>query len=175
MNIIKLILAAIGLIFVGMALLWVLGFLSSIIWYLFWIGAIGAIAYELLSGRKPLDGRSYAQLVKSATKGVTRSLAEIAPQMARPSRLMRTCPRSVCSLRSDLVSPAPFPPAAGATLHGVNGDERIQSVAHCRGRSAVCRTALAVRRASSPFRRDVGLSDSLIGWAPVMWGREVSV
>ena len=45
MNIIKLILAAIGLIFVGMALLWVLGFLSSIIWYIFWIGAIGALAF----------------------------------------------------------------------------------------------------------------------------------
>ncbi len=45
MNIIKLILAAIGFIFVGMALLWVLGFLSSIIWYLFWIAAIGGLAY----------------------------------------------------------------------------------------------------------------------------------
>lgn len=45
MNIIKLILAAIGFIFVGMALLWVLGFLSSIIWYLFWIGLIGTLAY----------------------------------------------------------------------------------------------------------------------------------
>ena len=45
MNIIKFILAAIGFIFVGMALLWVLGFLSSIIWSLFWIGLIGAVAY----------------------------------------------------------------------------------------------------------------------------------
>lgn len=45
MNIIKFILAAIGLIFVGMLLLWVLGFLSSIIWYLFWIGVLGAIGY----------------------------------------------------------------------------------------------------------------------------------
>ena len=45
MNIIKLILAAIGLVFVGMVLLWVLGFISSIIWYLFWIGLIGAVAY----------------------------------------------------------------------------------------------------------------------------------
>jgi len=45
MNIIKLILAAIGLVFVGMLLLWVLGFLSSIIWYLFWIGVLGAIGY----------------------------------------------------------------------------------------------------------------------------------
>ncbi len=45
MNIIKFILGAIGLIFVGMLLLWVLGFLSSIIWYLFWIGFLGAIGY----------------------------------------------------------------------------------------------------------------------------------
>lgn len=45
MNIIKIILAAIGLVFVGMALLWVLGFLSSIIWYAFWIGLLGAVGY----------------------------------------------------------------------------------------------------------------------------------
>jgi hypothetical protein len=45
MNIIKLILAVIGLIFVGMLLLWVVGFLSSIIWYLFWIGVLGALGY----------------------------------------------------------------------------------------------------------------------------------
>ena len=45
MNIIKYILAAIGLIFVGMLMLWVLGFLSSIIWYAFWIGLLGAIGY----------------------------------------------------------------------------------------------------------------------------------
>jgi len=42
-NIIKFILAAIGLIFVGMALLWILGFISSIIWYLFWIGLLAAV------------------------------------------------------------------------------------------------------------------------------------
>ena len=45
MNIVKLILAAIGLVFVGMVLLWVLGFLSSIVWYLFWIGLLGGVAY----------------------------------------------------------------------------------------------------------------------------------
>lgn len=45
MNIIKFILAAIGLIFVGMIALWVVGFLSSIIWYLFWLGLIGVVAY----------------------------------------------------------------------------------------------------------------------------------
>ena len=45
MNIIKLILAVIGLIFVGMLLLWAVGFLSTLIWYLFWIGVLGAIGY----------------------------------------------------------------------------------------------------------------------------------
>ena len=45
MNIIKIILAAIGLVFVGMAFLWVLGFLSSILWYVFWIGLLGAVGY----------------------------------------------------------------------------------------------------------------------------------
>ena len=45
MNIIRFILAAIGLIFVGMLFLWVLGFLSTILWYLFWIGVLGALGY----------------------------------------------------------------------------------------------------------------------------------
>jgi hypothetical protein len=45
MNIIKFILGVIGLVFVGMVLLWVLGFLSSILWYVFWIGLLGAIGY----------------------------------------------------------------------------------------------------------------------------------
>lgn len=45
MNIIKFILGAIGLVFVGMLLLWVLGFLSSILWYAFWIGLFGTVAY----------------------------------------------------------------------------------------------------------------------------------
>lgn len=45
MNIIKFILAAIGLLFVGLLLLWALGFVWSIIWYLFWIGLLGAVGY----------------------------------------------------------------------------------------------------------------------------------
>ena len=45
MNIIKFILGVIGLVFVGMLLMWVLGFIGSIIWYLFWIGLLGAIGY----------------------------------------------------------------------------------------------------------------------------------
>ncbi len=45
MNIIKLILGAIGLVFVGMLLLWVLGWLGSIITWAFWLGLIGLIGY----------------------------------------------------------------------------------------------------------------------------------
>ncbi len=45
MNIIKLILAVIGIFFAGMVVLWLLGFLTSILWYVFWIGLLGGIAY----------------------------------------------------------------------------------------------------------------------------------
>lgn len=45
MNLIKIILAAIALVFIGMAGLWVPGFLSTIIWYVFWIGLLGAVGY----------------------------------------------------------------------------------------------------------------------------------
>lgn len=45
MNIIKLILAAIGLVFVGMLLLWVLGFIGSVLSWIFWPGLIALIAY----------------------------------------------------------------------------------------------------------------------------------
>lgn len=45
MNIIKFILGAIGLIFVGMLLLWALGFIGTILWYVFWLGLVAAIGY----------------------------------------------------------------------------------------------------------------------------------
>ncbi len=45
MNIIKIILAAIALVFIGMAGLWVLGLVSSIIWYVVWIALLGAVGY----------------------------------------------------------------------------------------------------------------------------------
>ena len=45
MNIIKLILAVIGVFFAGMVVLWLFGFLTSILWYVFWIGLIGGLAY----------------------------------------------------------------------------------------------------------------------------------
>jgi len=45
MNIIKLILAGIGLVFVGMLLLWVLGWVGSLLSWVFWLGLIGLVGY----------------------------------------------------------------------------------------------------------------------------------
>ena len=45
MNIIKFLLGLLGLVFLGVVLLWVLGFLSSILWYAFWIGLLGLVGY----------------------------------------------------------------------------------------------------------------------------------
>ena len=45
MNIIKFILGALGLIFGVLVLMWVLGFVWSILWYLVVFGIIGAIGY----------------------------------------------------------------------------------------------------------------------------------
>ena len=45
MNIIKLILALLGVIFGVFIVMWVIGLLSSIFWYAFWIAIIGGIGY----------------------------------------------------------------------------------------------------------------------------------
>ena len=45
MNIVKIILAIIGIFFAGFVALWVLGFLSSILWYVFWIGILGGLGF----------------------------------------------------------------------------------------------------------------------------------
>lgn len=45
MNIIKFILGALGLIFVGLILLWAIGAVWSIIGWLFWIGLLAAVGY----------------------------------------------------------------------------------------------------------------------------------
>ena len=45
MNIIKFILAVIGIFFAGMVVLWLLGWVSTLLWYIFWIGLLGGIAY----------------------------------------------------------------------------------------------------------------------------------
>ena len=45
MNIIKIILAALGVIFGALVVLWVLGFVWSILWYLLFFGILGALGY----------------------------------------------------------------------------------------------------------------------------------
>ena len=45
MNIIKLILGILGIIFATLVVLWVLGFVWSILWYLVFFGILGAIGY----------------------------------------------------------------------------------------------------------------------------------
>ena len=45
MNIIKFLLSALGLIFGVFILLWVLGFVWSILWYLIVLGVLGAVGY----------------------------------------------------------------------------------------------------------------------------------
>ncbi len=43
------------------------------------VWAIGAIAYECLSGAQPVPGKSYAQIVKNAAKGTITDLAGLCP------------------------------------------------------------------------------------------------
>ncbi len=47
------------------------------------VWAIGALAYECLTGRRPLEGTSYAQLVRSAGRDALRPTAELAPEAPR--------------------------------------------------------------------------------------------
>jgi serine/threonine-protein kinase len=44
------------------------------------VWAIGAVAYECLSGRRPIEGASYAQLVRNATRRSLTPLATLLPQ-----------------------------------------------------------------------------------------------
>ncbi len=45
MNFIKVILTILGLIFGVMLFFWLFGLITSLIWYGFWLGVIGAIGY----------------------------------------------------------------------------------------------------------------------------------
>ncbi|MFN0279819.1 MAG: hypothetical protein ACKVRN_14670 [Pyrinomonadaceae bacterium] len=45
MNIIKLILATLGLVFIGIILLSLLGWAGTLLWWAFWLGLIGLIGY----------------------------------------------------------------------------------------------------------------------------------
>lgn len=45
MNIIKLIVAILGIVFGVMLFFWLFGLISSLIWYAFWIGMLAAVGY----------------------------------------------------------------------------------------------------------------------------------
>ena len=45
MDWIKILLAALGLFFAIAVIFWVIGIISTILWYLFWIAVLGAIGY----------------------------------------------------------------------------------------------------------------------------------
>ena len=45
MNIIKVILAILGIFFAGMVVLWLLGWVTTLLWYVFWIGILGGVVY----------------------------------------------------------------------------------------------------------------------------------
>ncbi len=45
MNIIKIILAVLGIVFGVVAFFWLLGIISSLLWYGFWIGLLAAVGY----------------------------------------------------------------------------------------------------------------------------------
>ncbi|MBC7898981.1 MAG: hypothetical protein H7070_02915 [Saprospiraceae bacterium] len=45
MNIIKIILAVLGIVFGVIAFFWLLGLISSLLWYGFWVGLLAAVGY----------------------------------------------------------------------------------------------------------------------------------
>lgn len=49
------------------------------------VWAIGVVAFECLTGKRPLEGSSYAQIVRAASRGRTKPLAELLP--SAPPRL----------------------------------------------------------------------------------------
>ena len=69
MNIIKLILALIGLMFVGMLLFWVIGVVSSVLWYLFWIALIGGIGYGAYRAFRKVEDKVLGHPARSGEIG----------------------------------------------------------------------------------------------------------
>ena len=67
MNIVKLFLGALGVVFAVLVALWVLGFIWSAIWYLIVFGIIGAIGYGgyklfLKAERRALGSDNYSNI-----------------------------------------------------------------------------------------------------------------
>ncbi len=71
MNIIKLISGALGLVFGVLLVLWLLGFVWSIIWYLLFFGIVGAIGYGAYSLFKRLRPRPLATIRERASAAAT--------------------------------------------------------------------------------------------------------
>jgi serine/threonine-protein kinase len=61
------------------------------------VWAIGAIAYEMLSGKRPIEGKSYGQIVRNAARGRIPPLREIVPSV--PSALSDLVARMLTSDR----------------------------------------------------------------------------
>jgi serine/threonine-protein kinase len=46
------------------------------------VWAIGAILYECVSGRRPVDGRSYGQIARNVARGTIAPLTGVDPKLA---------------------------------------------------------------------------------------------
>ena len=67
MNLIKLVLVFLGLIFVVMLFFWLFGLITSLLWYGFWVALIAAAGYGgyrlfLKAERKALEGEKHSGL-----------------------------------------------------------------------------------------------------------------
>jgi hypothetical protein len=69
MNIIKLILALIGLLFVGIILFWAIGIVSSVIWYLFWLAVIGGVGYGAYRAFRKVEDKVLGTSARSSQIG----------------------------------------------------------------------------------------------------------
>jgi hypothetical protein len=58
MNIIKLILGALGLVFGVLVVLWILGFVWSILWYLIFFGVVAAVGYGAYSLFRKVEAKA---------------------------------------------------------------------------------------------------------------------
>ena len=70
MNIIKIILAVLGVVFGVIVFFWLLGIISSLLWYGFWIGLLAAVGYGGYRMFKKAESRSLGGGSASELNGV---------------------------------------------------------------------------------------------------------